>query len=115
LSNDAEIRYVREDATFRVVETFKGRFVAGSMIHIVSDIGPGPCGQSAKNDPVGLEVVGKDGKTHAPTFSGRWLIYGYGPEPWSLNLTSRSSPMEFGGEDDVRELRRLIKARASRK
>lgn len=111
LAGDTSGRYVTEDATFRVREVFKGSYAPGELIHIISNIGPGPCGMSAKNNPVGIESIGKGGKTFAPSLSGKWLIYGYGSEPYELSLTSRTKPMEFGGDAEVRALRRLTKVK----
>jgi hypothetical protein len=108
---DTSGRYIVEDATFRVREAFNGSYVPGEVIHIISHIGPGPCGISAKNNPVGIESIGKDGKTFAPHLSGKWLIYGYGSAPYELSLTSRTKPMEFGGFAEVKALRRLTKAK----
>lgn len=108
---DTSGRYVTEDATFRVSEVFKGSYAPGELIHIISNIGPGPCGRSAQNDPVGIESVGENGKMFAPRLSGKWLIYGYGSEPYELSLTSRTKPMEFGGDAEARALRRLTKVK----
>jgi hypothetical protein len=108
-SKDKSGRVIREDATFRILEVFKGPYRKGDVIHTVSEIGPGPCGLSAKNTPVSFEKVGKDNKPYAPVLSGRWVIYGLGPEPYELNMLSRSKPMEFGGSADVRELRGLLR------
>jgi len=111
LAGDTSGRYITEDATFRVREVFKGSYEPGDVIHIISNIGPGPCGMSAKNNPAGIESIGKDGKTFAPSLSGKWLIYAYGSEPYELSLTSRTKPMEFGGDAEARALRRLTKAK----
>jgi hypothetical protein len=105
-SGDKSGRVITEDATFKILEVFKGPYRKGDVIHTVSEIGPGPCGMSAKNNPVSFESVGKDRKPYAPVLSGRWLIYGYGAEPHELDMMSRSRPMEFGGNADARELRR---------
>jgi hypothetical protein len=108
VSGDTTARVITEHATFRILEVFKGPHRKGEIIHIVSEIGPGPCGMSAKNNPVAIESVGKDNKTYAPVLSGKWLIYGYGPEPHDLDMMTRTKPMEFGGEAEVGELRRLV-------
>src|SRR5262249_19221801 len=84
-AGDTSGRWLTEDATFKVLEVFKGPYARGDVIHIISNIGPGPCGMSARNNPVWIESVGKDRKTFAPALSGRWLIYGHGSEPYELN------------------------------
>jgi hypothetical protein len=111
-SADPSGRFVREAATFRILQVFKGVRRKGDVIHVISDVGPGACGLSAKNHPVSIESVGKDGQIDAPVLSGRWLIYGNGTEPFELNRHSRTKPMEFGGDAEVRELRRLLKRSA---
>jgi hypothetical protein len=82
VSGDKSGRIITEDATFKILEVFKGLYRKGDVIHTVSEIGPGPCVMSAKNNPVYIESIGKDNKPYAPVHSGRWLIYGYGPEPY---------------------------------
>jgi len=110
---DISGRVITEDATFKILEVFKGTYRVGDVIHIVSTIGPGPCGMSAKNSPAAIESVGKDHKTDVPVLSGRWLIYGYGSEPYELNMMTRTKPMEFGGDTETNELRRVLERSAT--
>jgi len=102
---DISGRVITEDATFKILEVFKGTYRVGDVIHIVSTIGPGPCGMSAKNSPTVIEGVS--------VLSGRWLIYGYGSEPYELNMMTRTKPMEFGGDTDANELRRALERSAA--
>jgi hypothetical protein len=100
-------RYIIEEATFKIVETLKGALRPGDLLPIRSNLGPaGPCGVSAKNSPVWLETV-KNGKSMAIPLSGRWVIYGQGKAPFELDPCSHSTPIEAGGEYELRRLREL--------
>jgi len=107
-SGDTTGRYVTELATFSVLETWKGSNRPGDTIVMRSELGPGPCGMSATNNPPWLESPG-----HAQVvLSGVWLIYAYGSAPYELSMTTRSAPIEFGGVADLAELYRLTSARS---
>jgi len=79
---DTSGRFITEDATFKILEVFKGTYRVGDVIHIVSTIGPGPCGM-------------------------------YGSEPYELNMMTRTKPMEFGGDTETNELRRVLERSAT--
>ena len=108
-ADNADVRAITEEATFRVIEAFKGGLRSGDLLAIRSNLGPmGPCGVSAKNSPVWLERW-KNGKAIATHLSGRWVIYGQGKEPFELNMCSHSAPAESGGAYELRRLRALTK------
>jgi hypothetical protein len=99
-----------EEATFRVIRTFKGSFRPGDLLPTRSLIGPGPCGMSARNSPVWLTEVEKKGAEPVPAkLSGRWVIFGQGHPPFALDMGGRSIPLEAGGEDTLRQLEALRK------
>jgi hypothetical protein len=103
ISGDSSGRYVTEVATFEVLEGWKGKR-PGETVVMRSNIGPGPCGISAVNDPLWLEEAGTPVK-----FSGVWLIYAYGSEPYELSMSTRSVPIDVGGARDLVDLYRLAK------
>jgi hypothetical protein len=94
---------VVEKDTFKVLQVFKGRYAPGTLLHYVTTIGIGTCGVSAK----GVKAMDKRGKFRRFDFSGTWLLYGNGPEPYELDLMSRTAPMEYGGDAEIKELSRL--------
>lgn len=94
---------VIEKDTFKVLQVFKGRYSPGNLLHYVTTIGIGSCGVSAK----GVQAMDKRGKLRRFDFSGTWMLYGNGPEPYQLDLMSRTAPMEYGGDAEAKELRRL--------
>jgi len=108
-ADNADVRAITEEATFRVIETFKGGLRSGDLLAIRSNLGPmGPCGISAKNSPVWLEMA-KNGKSVATHLSGRWVIYGQGKGPFELDMCSHSAPIESGGAYELHRLRVLTK------
>jgi hypothetical protein len=99
---------VSETATFKVLESWKGPYRRGATLPIRSDIGPGPCGMSARNDPPWLDGI--DPATHAtthPHISGLWIIYAAGQKPYQISMCSRSTPYEYGGKAEMKMLYRL--------
>ena len=46
-----------EDASFIVLEAIKGAKKVGDKVQVRSELGPGPCGRSARNMPAWLEQV----------------------------------------------------------
>jgi hypothetical protein len=97
---DPSGRVVYEDATFTILETWKGDVRPGGEITLRTRLGLGSCGVSALNDPPWLEEANS-----APTkLSGLWLVYADGDEPFELSGSGRSSPLEFGGIGDLPEL-----------
>ena len=97
------VPYVVEKDTFKVLQAFKGPYAPGNLLLYVTTIGMGTCGVSAK----GIKAMDRSGKLRFYVFSGRWLLYGVGSEPYELDLMGRTAPMEYGGEAEVKELRRL--------
>jgi len=108
---DTSGRMVTENAVFKVIESFKGSFAKGDLLHVRTNLGPGSCGRSTKNNPAWIESFDERGKPIVPKLSGKWLIYGSGQEPYELSMLTRAAPMEFGGDDDVPDLRKLKKKR----
>jgi hypothetical protein len=102
---DSTGRYVTEVATFSVLEAWKGSKAPGDTVVLRTDLGPGPCGVSALNNPVWLEQPGST----PVRLSGIWLIYAYGSEPYELSGTNRTAPLEVGGVSDLATLYRLAK------
>lgn len=102
-------RYVIEDAEFVVLEVLKGNVVAGQKVRIRSELGPGPCGRSARNDPSWLDQIEQPGESSQPaTISKGWLIYGHGSEPYELSRCDRSMPLSHRGSLDLQYLRVLL-------
>lgn len=97
------VPYVVEKDTFKVLQVFKGPYAPGNLLLYVTTIGMGSCGVSAK----GIKAMDRRRKLRFYNFSGTWLLYGAGPEPYGLDLMGRTAPMEYGGEAEVKELRRL--------
>jgi hypothetical protein len=104
-SGDSSGRYVTEVATFSILEAWKGSKAPGDTVVLRTDLGPGPCGVSALNNPVWLKQPG----ITPVTLSGIWLIYAYGSEPYELLGTNRTAPLEVGGVSDLATLYRLAK------
>jgi len=97
------VPYIVEKDTFKVLQAFKGPYVPGNLLLYVTTIGMGRCGVSAK----GVKAMDRRGKLRLYDFSATWLLYGAGSEPYELDLMGRTAPMEYGGEAEVKELRRL--------
>lgn len=109
---DTSGRLVTESAVFKVMESFKGALAKGDLVHVRTNLGPGSCGRSARNNPPWIESFDeRTGKPVVPKLSGKWLIYGTGQEPYELSMLMRAAPLEYGGQDDVPELRKLRKKR----
>lgn len=108
-------KYMTEDAEFVISEVLKGDVVAGQKVRIRSELGPGLCGRSARNDPPWLEQIEQPGEPSRPmTVSKEWLIYGHGSEPYELSLCDRSMPLSHRGSSDLQHLRVLFgKARVN--
>jgi len=94
-----------EVATFLVLEAWKGDHSPGDTVVFQSILsGSGSCVVSAINDPQWIEdVSGAEVK-----FSGIWLIYAFGQEPYGLSGTGRNTPLEYGGAEDLQTLYRLF-------
>jgi hypothetical protein len=103
--DDKTGKYITETVTLSVLEVWKGALKSGDTVTLVSDIGPGPCGLSTLNEPEWLE----DASGRHLTFSGIWLIHGYGSEPYQLSMTTRSRPLEFGGVLDLPMLYDIVR------
>lgn len=97
------VSYVVEKDTFKVLQVFKGPYAPGNLLLYVTTIGMGRCGVSAKE----VKAMDRRGKLRLYDFSGTWLLYGAGSQPYELDLMGRTAPMEYGGEAEVKELRRL--------
>ena len=103
-----------EDAMFVVVEVIKGHLLLAQPIRIHQMVSAGTCGMSSTNDPPHvMEVIqttgNPDDSVEMPVaYSREWLIYAHGAEPWVLSMCGRSSPMNLGGEEDLRILRELV-------
>jgi len=109
---DTSGRLVTENAVFKVMESFKGSLAKGDLLQVRTSLGPGSCGRSARNNPPWIESFDeRTGKPVVPKLSGKWLIYGSGQEPYELSMLMRAAPLEYGGQDDVPELRKLRKKR----
>lgn len=103
-----------ERASFEVIETIKGSKRVGDKIQTRSEIGPGPCGISARNEPMWLEQAESPSSDVPKAFpvSDTWLIFGGDEEPYELSLCSRSSPLNVRGAEDLELVRHLLKQRA---
>jgi len=101
------VPYVVEKDTFKVLQAFKGPYAPGEFLSYITTIGMGSCGVSAQ----GLKAMDRRGKVRFYDFSGTWLLYGVGSEPYELDLMGRTAPMEYGGKAQIRELRRLATPR----
>jgi hypothetical protein len=99
-------RFLTEEATLVVEKAWKGVAV-GDHVQIKSNLGPGPCGVSLRNDPVWLESA--DPKAPVPVFSDVWVVYGHGKPPFEVSGCSRSSPLNLSGEDEAKLLDTLKK------
>lgn len=108
---DASGKYVVEYASFDVIETIKGSRRVAEKIQIRSEIGPGPCGRSARNSPMWLEDASStpSDAPKAVSISDTWLIYGYGREPYELSACSRSLPIELVDKNELERLRQLVR------
>lgn len=113
-AGDVSGRYVVEQASFEVIETIKGSKRVGQKIQTRSEIGPGPCGISARNEPMWLEQAQSPPSDAPKAFpvSDTWLIFGRDEEPYELSLCSRSSPLNVRGAEDLELVRNLLKQRA---
>ncbi len=80
-------RFVTEEAQLLVERAWKGVQV-GDRISIYSNIGPGTCGKSLRNDLKSLEVFPASDEV---PFSDTWIVFSYGGEPLELNLCSEHS------------------------
>jgi hypothetical protein len=97
--------WAEETARFRVTRVWKGTLKVGDIITTKSQVGAGPCGVSATNDPQWLEEVDSHGNSSYPRFSGDWLIYLHPGMPYMLSMTTRSSPTELkNAQEDIKQL-----------
>lgn len=106
---DLSGRYRVEHAVFAVTEVFKGPHRVGDTIHVRSEVGPGVCGRSVRNDPPWLDEFDERSIQSAPVFSGEWIIYADGKEPYELSMCSRSFPMNLRGEQDAEYIRSIVR------
>jgi hypothetical protein len=115
-TSDASGRYIVERASFVVIETIKGSKRIGDKIETRSEIGPGPCGISARNNPMWLEQAQSQSSDLSQPFpvSDTWLIFGHDKEPYELSLCSRSSPLNVRGSEDLEFLRKLLERPSQR-
>lgn len=111
---EKDYSYVIEKVAFKVLESFKGPYEPGSVLHFITSLAPGTCGVSVRNHPVWVLGVDKQGKPYAPVLSGRWLIYGNGHPPYQLEALGRTQPMEASGEADVEKLRSMLRVKRHR-
>jgi hypothetical protein len=109
MPTDASGKFIVEEAAFEVMEPIKGAKKIGDRIQIRSEIGPGPCGRSARNSPAWLEEFAPSSNVPKPfPISDIWLIFAYGNEPYELSMCTRSSPMNVRGAGDLEIVRKLI-------
>jgi hypothetical protein len=106
---DPSGRYRVEHAVFVVTEVFKGPHRVGDTIHVRSEVGPGICGRSVRNDPPWLEEFDERSIESTPVFSGEWIIYADGKEPYELSMCSRSFPMNLRGQQDAEYIRSIVR------
>lgn len=83
-----------EVATLEVLEAWKGKWLPGDSVRVEGDVfnASGMCDASIVNDPPwSVDPQGKPLK-----FSGLWLMYVSGDEPFQHSLCSWSKPLELG-------------------
>jgi hypothetical protein len=108
---DASGRYIVETASFVVVESIKGSKEVGDVVQTRSEIGPGTCGISARNNPAWLEQAPeRAGMVSEVKISDTWLIFREGTQPFELTFCSKSMPLNVGGSDEVAALHRLLRS-----
>jgi hypothetical protein len=91
LPNDPDMKYsALETATFRVLQTVKGKLPKDGMVRTRTEYTGGNCALSLLVPY--LEV--KDGKVVPPKLSGTWLLVLSGKEPYWLGSLSGSWPEE---------------------
>jgi hypothetical protein len=102
--------FVVEYATMAVLKAWKGTKI-GQIVRLRSEIGPGPCGISCRNNPPWLlETRPHSRKTAPAKVSDRWLVYGYNREPYELSLCSRSLPINIRpAQDDMTALDKIVR------
>ena len=80
-------RYTVEDVEIKVTQSLKGAYKIGQVVHLQSMIGSGMCGRTVRERT-------PDGVMPKVEELGEWLIYGYGEEPHTISLCSRSKPAD---------------------
>ena len=104
-------RIIKQTVIFRVLETWKGNYKIGEELTFQTTLFDGSCGVGATNEPNWLEEEPKNGKSvqkaNYPRISGVWLIYENGTSKHQLNNSGRTSPLEYGGAEDLQELYKL--------
>jgi hypothetical protein len=106
---------IHEDAQFVIIEVLKGPLFLGQPVLVQQNVSGGTCGRSSQNDPVWIEDLVKPETEHEegvmePTvLSKDWLIYSDGPGPYMLHQCSRTTPLNIGGEEDLKILREFVK------
>ncbi len=95
--------YSHEEVELRVVKSWKGSR-RGALITVRSDIGPGLCGMSVRNDPIAFSPPPG---TKSLTFSDRWVVFD------TISLCSPSRPINLAS-DMPRRIDAIAKKRHQR-
>jgi len=103
--------YFTEYATMRVERTWKGP-KPGQLVKFKSEIGAGPCGMPSRGEEtlIKLGLLRADHRlSQARTTQViEWLVYAGGPEPFILNMCSRSYELgSFLDRGDIPKLDRI--------
>ena len=106
---NGKFMWVDEEVMFEVIESWKGKQKTGDILNFNTTVWAGGCGLSAGSYGFNFEDTTLDGlkKASESKHSNVWLIYSYEETPRSLNGASRTTPIENGGAQDMRELYRL--------
>jgi len=93
-----------ERVTAKVVKVWKGSKNVGDLALIENIFDPKHCPvKSWRNDPTWIVELSADGSTSYPVAANRWerwIVYGDGPEPWTLGGDcGRSTPLAYGANE----------------
>lgn len=110
-------KIVTQVVIFRVLETWKGNYKVGQQLNFQTTLFDGSCGVGATNEPGWLEQESEDGNlndhSRYPRLSGIWVIYEGNTTQHQLNHLGRTSPLEYGGSEDLKILYQLQKNKYS--
>ena len=109
--HNEKFMWVDEEVVFEVIESWKGKQKVGDILNFDTTVWAGGCGLSAGAYNFNFEDTTPDGlkKANESKHSNVWLIYSFEENPHSLDGASRTTPIENGGAQDMRELYRLTK------
>jgi len=93
-----------EDAEFEVIVAFKGAHADGSRLKTRTLVAAGGCALNVQQPVVVLE---KNGAVSGHAYSDIWLLFLNGPEPFRLQSSSYTLPVNLLSESDIREVFRL--------